>query len=107
MQSEFSYLCRVKKADIVQFLFDHKESFRKDYGVIKLGLFGSVAKGVENPNDIDLIVEFEPGTKNLFEKKISLRKKIETKFKLPVDILREQFIKPYARQLILKDAQFI
>lgn len=78
----------------------------KQFGIVKLGLFGSVARN-EKPNDIDIIIEFEPNTEDLFEKKNQLREVIESKFKLPVDICREKFIRPSIKELILKDAIFI
>ena len=47
----------MNKEEIILFLVAQKESFLRSFGVTKLGLFGSAARG-EKPNDIDLIVEF-------------------------------------------------
>lgn len=96
----------MNKEEIILFLSAQKNIFLKKFGVTRLGLFGSAARG-EKANDIDVIVEFEPGTQNLFEKKIQIREILESKFQLPVDICREKSIKPQAKELILHDAIFV
>ena len=96
----------MNKEEIILFLVAQKESFLRSFGVTKLGLFGSAARG-EKPNDIDLIVEFEPGTEDLFEKKFQIRQILESRFKLPVDICREKFIKPQVKELIMHDVIFV
>ena len=96
----------MNKEEIILYLSIQKGIFLKRFGVTRLGLFGSVARG-EKPNDIDVIVEFEPGTQDLFEKKIQIREILESKFQLPVDICREKSIRSQARELIMHDAIFV
>ncbi len=96
----------MNREEIISFLSMQKSIFLKEFGVIRLGLFGSVARG-EKANDIDVIVEFEPGTQDLFERKILIRQILESKFQLHVDICREKSIKPQARELIMHDAVFV
>jgi uncharacterized protein len=96
----------MKKEEIILFLSEQKNTFFKNFGVTKLGLFGSAARG-EKPKDIDVIVEFEPGTEDLFEKKIQIRQILESKFQLPVDICREKFVRPQVKKIILHDAIFV
>jgi len=48
---------------ILAFLKQNKKLFRDRYHIIRLGLFGSYARGDQNVNsDIDLLVEFEDNT---------------------------------------------
>jgi uncharacterized protein len=96
----------MKKEEIILFLAIQKSIFFRRFGVTKLGLFGSAARG-EKPKDIDVIVEFEPDTKDLFEKKIQIRQILESEFHLPVDICREKFIRPQVKELIMHDAIFV
>jgi len=48
---------------ILAFLRQNKKLFRNRYHIIRIGLFGSYARGDQNVNsDIDLLVEFEDNT---------------------------------------------
>ena len=48
------------KRYILDFLNAHKDELREQYSLVKIGLFGSYAKGSENvESDIDLYAEFE------------------------------------------------
>ncbi len=65
----------------------------KEYGVKKIGLFGSFVRDEQNrKSDIDLIVEFDPtffgkDFKGLFDVYISLSDFLEKLFRRKVDIL--------------------
>ena len=96
----------MKKEEIISFLARQKDTFSDKFGVTKLGLFGSVAR-YESPRDIDVILEFKPGTQDLFEKKFTIRQILESEFQLPVDICREKFIRPKVKELIMHDAIFV
>lgn len=96
----------MNKEEIILYLTTQKSLFLKSFGVTKLGLFGSAARG-EKPNDIDVIVEFKLGTQDLFEKKNQMREILESRFKLPVDICRERSIRPLAKKLIMRDVIFV
>jgi predicted nucleotidyltransferase len=43
---------------VLQIIRLHKEKFSEQYGVTKIGIFGSVAKGLTRPgSDVDVVVE--------------------------------------------------
>jgi predicted nucleotidyltransferase len=92
--------------DILAFLRLQKLAFKTEMGISKIGLFGSLARN-EKPNDIDIMVEFEPGTQDLFEKKFKIKQIIEARFNFPTDICREKFIKPNVKELIMRDVIFV
>lgn len=96
------------KGEILDFLSRNKQYFRDRYGIIKIGLFGSYARDqqVEN-SDIDLIVEFEKDTPNLYDRKRDLKRYIIENLNLNVDIAREKYIKPIYRKSILKEAIYV
>jgi len=92
---------------ILFYLTSNKKRLEKKYHLIKIGIFGSIARGEQNEqSDIDIIVEFENGTQNLFTLKQRLKKKIQSKFNLPVDICREKYIKPIFKQQILSETKY-
>jgi predicted nucleotidyltransferase len=98
----------IKKEEILAFLRERKDDFFVEFRLVKIGLFGSFARdeGTEN-SDIDLIVEFEPNTENLTEKKSKLKDLISDKFGREVDICREKYVKPYFKSQILESAIYV
>ncbi|MCD4793953.1 MAG: nucleotidyltransferase domain-containing protein [Bacteroidales bacterium] len=70
----------LKKEEILQFLSANKELFRKKYNIIKFGIFGSFARDEQTESsDIDLIIEMELDTPEIFEKKQEIRKILKKK----------------------------
>ena len=98
----------IKKEEILAFLRERKDDFFVEFRLVKIGLFGSFARdeGTEN-SDIDLIVEFEPNTENLTEKKSKLKDLLSDKFGREVDICREKYVKPYFKSQILESAIYV
>jgi predicted nucleotidyltransferase len=48
------------KEDILKYLSDNKEYLKKEYGITKIGLFGSFARDeAKEDSDIDFYVEFK------------------------------------------------
>jgi len=93
---------------ILEYLSKNKERFRAEYQLVKIGIFGSFARKENNmSSDIDILVEFEDNTPDLFEKKINLCKEIQAEFNLPVDICREKYIKASFRKHILAEALYV
>lgn len=96
------------KGEILEFLARNKEHFRNRYGIVKIGLFGSYARDEQAENsDIDLIVEFEKDTPNLYDLKNDLKRYIKKNLNLNVDIAREKYIKPLYRKSILKETIYV
>jgi len=98
----------IKRDEILTFLRERKDELFSDYQLIKIGLFGSFARdeGTED-SDIDLIVEFEPNTENLSEKKSKIKLLVAKRFDREVDLCREKYIKPYFKSQILQSAIYV
>lgn len=91
----------LSSTSILNYLSANKERFRKDYHLTRIGLFGSVARGDnDEESDIDIVVEFEPNTPDLFNIKIKLKKEIQDQFHRHVDICRLKYIKPIFKDQI-------
>ena len=93
---------------ILLFLSTNRNLLRERFHIIKIGLFGSYAREEQNSrSDIDLIVEFEENTQNLYELKIQLKEFIKSNLGLEVDICREKYIKPRIKKSILKETVYV
>jgi len=74
--------------------------------VVKVGVFGSMARGdASEQSDIDLIVEFSQ-RKSLLAL-VALERKISAALGRKVDLLTEAALSPYLRERIMHDLQLI
>jgi len=76
----------MKREDILQYLKDRKPEFEREFGVRKIGLFGSYARGQEHhQSDVDIVVELDkPDLLTL----IGIKQTIEEQLNVKVDIVR-------------------
>jgi predicted nucleotidyltransferase len=94
--------------EIVNFLHNNRKLLLEKYHVTKIGLFGSFARNEQQvDSDVDLLIEIEEGTKNIHDLKDSLKQFLSLSFDRSVDIAREKYLKPYAREQILKDTVYV
>ena len=76
----------MNREEIIDFLSAHKTEFKQDFGLVKLGLFGSYARG-ENfeDSDIDIVVELKKP--DLFYL-IGIKQTVEDALGAKVDVVR-------------------
>ncbi len=97
-----------KKEDLLNYLKSNKELFRLQFNIIKIGIFGSSARNEQTENsDIDIIIEMQNNTENIFDKRMALKEKISDYFSIPVDVCHEKAIKPVFREMILNEAVYV
>lgn len=76
----------------------------KQYGATNLRVFGSFVHGDATPkSDIDLLVEMEPG-RDLLDL-IGFSQDLEEKFGRKFDVLTDQGLSPYLRDIIRSEAR--
>ncbi len=93
---------------ILSYLKDNKDRLINDYHLTKIGLFGSMARGEQNDSsDIDLAIEFEPNTPDLYSLKLKLKEEIQSRFDRQVDICRIKYIKPIFKTQIQSEIQYV
>lgn len=96
------------KNEILTFLEHNKPYLFQKFHVTKLALFGSFARDEQTQkSDVDLLIELEENITNIHDTKESLKDFLSQAFERSVDLAREKYLKPYAKELILKDAIYV
>ncbi len=94
--------------DLIEFIKANKEYLRNKFHLAKIGIFGSFARNEQTVNsDIDLIVELEENTQNIYELKIELRNYFKEHLNKDIDIAREKYLKPRVKAEILRDVEYV
>jgi uncharacterized protein len=92
---------------ILSFISQNKKMLRDRYHISRIGLFGSYARGEQkDTSDIDLLVEFEDNTQDLYDIKIQIKELFRSEFGIETDICREKYIKPGIKKTILKETVY-
>jgi len=85
----------------VEMLKEHETEIFNRFGVLRIGIFGSLARGEERPDsDIDIFVEFSPGKKT-FDNYMGLKDFLESLFKRRVDLVTYEGLNPHIRESVL------
>lgn len=95
----------ITQADILQQLKQHQADFQARYGVTRIGIFGSVARGEATPNsDIDIVVHMTP---DLLQR-VRLKTELESLFGKSVDVIRYRpSMNPYLKARIDQEARYV
>ena len=86
--------------DALFLLRKHEEQIRNQYGVFRIGIFGSCIRGEERPDsDVDVLVEFKEGQET-FNNYMDLKFYLEDLFQRNVDLVIRDSIKRRLRDPI-------
>jgi predicted nucleotidyltransferase len=91
---------------VLQELRRIKPDLEKQYGVAKIGIFGSFARNeIREDSDVDVIIEMnEP---DLFYM-VHIKEELEDKFKMPVDVIRYRaMMNKYLKARIDREAVYV
>jgi len=96
----------INKEHIIALLKKYKKEQSKQFGVIKMGIFGSVARGSANESsDIDIVVELNK--RNLLNR-IGLKMSLEDFLGVPVDVVAyREDLSPLLKERITKDVIYV
>jgi len=96
------------KEEILDFLTQNRKLLTTKYHISKIGLFGSFSRDEQNnSSDVDLLIELDKNSTNIYDLKLSINKFLSDAFDRDVDLAREKYLKPYAREQILKETLFV
>ena len=91
----------INKEQIIAFLRSNKKLLETEFGITKVGLFGSYARNEEQgTSDIDLLIEMPQKS---FHHRIELKNFLEQKFGKKVDIGYFDSIRSYIMYYVEKD----
>jgi len=89
------------REEILKILQDHKPGLTKRFGVSRLALFGSYARGdYAKESDVDILVEVDPAIGLRF---VELAEEIETTLGVPTDVVSSRAIKARYWTIIQED----
>ena len=93
--------------EIIRFLKTNKKYIQKQFHCREIGLFGSFARNEQNENsDVDILVDFEPETPDLYETEKKLKGYLQNHFNRKVDICTRKWIKPVFKKMVLNDTVY-
>ena len=96
----------MESREINETLQKHLDVLRDQYGIDRIGLFGSFARGEQNPkSDIDLLVEFSRPV-GLF-KFMELENQLSEILGAKVDLVTRNALKPRIGKRILDEVQYV
>lgn len=94
----------VDRDHVLGILAAHQAEFQ-DMGVRELSIFGSLARGdATEASDIDVLVDYEPGTRLSFFRVCELRYKLEDLLGAQVDVVTTGGLRPEIRDEVLREA---
>ncbi len=94
------------REQILDFLKQHKEEMNNRFGVVKIGLFGSYARGdAREDSNIDIAVELEGD--RLFRKFFALEAFLNLRFQKNIDLGIESTLKQIARERVAKEILYV
>ena len=98
---------QTEKELVIKKLKEIKEYLREEYGIEKIGLFGSLVRNEQNESsDIDVLIEIQTEVPSLI-KYMKLKFFLESILGRKVDLVLNRAIKPRLRERILKEVIYV
>ena len=93
----------MRRDDVIAKLKEAEPALRAR-GIRRAAVFGSVARGDNNPgSDIDILVEFEPGAEGTIYEYIRVKEFVASLFTGPVDVIDRDALKPHLHPPAARD----
>lgn len=97
------------KSEIVSVLQNQKQALSEQFGISRLGLFGSYAKDQAHADsDIDLVYELAPDKSLTFAELILLEQLLSTKLKHEkVELVNAKYMNPIIKYYMKEDVIYV
>jgi predicted nucleotidyltransferase len=93
----------MKREDAIAALRGHLPAIRREFGVRRIALFGSTARGdAREDSDLDILVDFETGP--TFLSFMGLKVFLEDQLGRKVDLVTPDALKPRLRPVVEREA---
>jgi predicted nucleotidyltransferase len=101
-----SWGCSVKREEILRILAMFRERRQDEFGIVRLGVFGSVARDrATEASDVDVVVEL--GRPDLLAL-VGVKQELEDLLHLPTDVVRyREEMNPYLKRRIEQEAIYV
>ena len=96
----------MSRSEIIKVLKLFKEQSAEEYGILALGIFGSIARDeAKKDSDVDVVVKTKTPDPYTI---VHIKESIEEKLQLPVDIIRlRDKMNPFLKKRIEKEAVYV
>lgn len=92
--------------NVIEILKNHEELIKQKYGVKRIGIFGSFARGeAKEGSDIDVLVDFNDGAKT-FDHFMDLKFFLEDLFGRKIDLVTVPALRPQLKEVILREVTY-
>jgi predicted nucleotidyltransferase len=98
--------CLMRRDEILQTLARFRERKQDEFGIVRIGVFGSVARGeIAGASDVDVVVELvQPDLLAL----VGIKQELEDLLQEPVDVVRyRDRMNPFLKRRIEQEAVYV
>ncbi|VVB68844.1 Nucleotidyltransferase domain protein [uncultured archaeon] len=92
---------QAERMDVIEILKGHEQEIKERFGIRRIGVFGSFARGEQKEtSDVDILAEFDKPT---FDNFMDLAFFLEDLFQLRVDLATPNSLSPYIGPYVKKE----
>jgi len=94
------------KEEILKILKDEFPYLKEEYGVKKIGVFGSYSRAEQDiKSDVDILIQFEKPIG--FFKFIAIEDYLSERLKAKVELVTEDALKPIIKPYVMEDVVYV
>ena len=96
----------MQRDEILRVLAQFRDRRAKEFGITRIGIFGSLARGeATDASDVDVVVELERPDLLLL---VGIKQELEELLQRPVDVVQyRERMNPFLKKRILRDAVYV